>query len=50
MKIIILIILSPFALISAIISIAIIYAVIKEILKLILDTANTVTSNINKKE
>ncbi len=50
MKILILIILSPFVLICGIISIAIIFAIIKWIINLILGFANAISDYINKKE
>ena len=50
LNILLLIILSPIALICGIISIAIIYGILDYIIKLILNTADAISNAINKKD
>lgn len=50
LNILLLIILSPLAIICGIISIAIIYAIIKRIVELILGTVNSIRDIINKRD
>lgn len=50
LNILLLIILSPIALICGIISIAIVYGILDYIIKLILNTADAISNAINKKD